>query len=151
MAENKKKEDLEDKRSKLDAELQKNEEDQTVLEELVNIVIEQRKELENQRKEIRQQKEAMEKKFDEIETNVHSVDKETESDRAKAYLGLTEIILDAKNSLRDRKKDNEKLEDNTSELIKKIDVVTNKITDRKRAVENHMKEIREQQQQIEKQ
>ncbi|XP_044198407.1 butyrophilin subfamily 1 member A1-like [Thunnus albacares] len=144
LAENKKKE----KKAKLDEELQKNKEKQTDLEQMVNTVMEQKKELDNQKDQLSLQQEAMEKMCDEIEKNVQSVEKETESDRVRGFIELKEIILEVKKSLRERKYESQKLQQNTDKLMIKTNTVFNTMTNRKRAVEDHMEKIREQQQEI---
>ncbi|XP_067437002.1 butyrophilin subfamily 2 member A2-like, partial [Thunnus thynnus] len=144
LAENKKKE----KKAKLDEELQKNKEEQTDLEQVVNIVMEQKKELENQKDQLSLQQAAMEKMCDEIEKKVQSVEKETESDRVRGFIELRGVIIEVKNTLCQRKYESQKLQQNTDKLVIKTNIVFNTMTDRKRAIEKHMEKIRVQQQEI---
>ncbi|XP_053199188.1 butyrophilin subfamily 1 member A1-like [Scomber japonicus] len=137
-----------EEKAKLDEEFQKNKEEQTDLEQIVNTVNEQRKELEKQRDQLKLDQDEIHKKCDEIEEKLQSVEKRTESDSVQRFFDLKEIIMEAKKSLRQRNVDSGKLVESTQSLLKDAGEMINKMEDRKKAVDNCIEKIRKQQQEI---
>ncbi|KAK2899545.1 butyrophilin subfamily 3 member A2-like [Channa argus] len=126
----KQKKELEEKKAKLNEELQRKEEEEKDMEKVVNTLKHQREELSKLSDQLKCQKEKMEKEKDETDKKVQSVEKE--NDR---YTGLKEIILISKRRLMERKQEHENLQLETSRLVNKTDDVINKMIERKKEVE----------------
>nr|XP_033465359.1 butyrophilin subfamily 3 member A2-like [Epinephelus lanceolatus] len=148
MAERKKMEDLGEKKAKLVEMLQKNEEEEKDLEQVVKTLMEQEEQLKEQRDQTEHQKNHMERNITDIENKLQSVEKMAESDR---YHEMKSIVLTAKNQLKGRKQEDEKLHVETQRLLTKTQSVINRMTDRKKAAENYKETLSEQLEEIEKQ
>ena len=137
-----------EEKAKLDEEFQKNTKEQTDLEQVVNTLVEYRKELQKQKDQLKHQHSETERKWVEFDKKLQSVKEETEIDKVKGFLVLKEIIMELKNCLRQRQAESEKLAQNSSKLMDNRNIVFNIVTERKTTVENNMEKIREQQQEI---
>ncbi|XP_018535837.1 butyrophilin-like protein 9 isoform X1 [Lates calcarifer] len=139
-----------EKKAKLDQELQRREEEERDLDQMTKTVTEQKEELQKLIDELKRQKDEMQRGMDDIEKRAQSVEKETESDRAKGFLRLKEIILDAKRQLQERKQAQEQLLMCSQTLMCKTDVVFKKMTQRKKGVEELKEKIIDQLEETEK-
>ncbi|KAL4007890.1 hypothetical protein ACER0C_001742 [Sarotherodon galilaeus] len=148
-AEEKEKEQLlaENKKSE---ELQRKEEELKDLEELVNILIEQENELKKVKNELKQQRDKVDGDEEDIENKLQSVDKNTESDRAKGYMDLKEIITESKNKLLKKKEANSELQANIENRLLRTQYIYDKMTQRKPEVEKQLAELQKQKDEIKK-
>ncbi|XP_026019175.1 butyrophilin subfamily 1 member A1-like [Astatotilapia calliptera] len=148
-AEEKEKEQLlaENKKSE---ELQQKEEELKDLEELVNILIEQENELKKVKNELKQQRDMVDGEVEDIENKLKSVDKNTESDRAKGYMDLKEIITESKNKLLKKKVANSELQANIENRLLRTQHIHDKMTQRKPEVEKQLAELQKQKDEIKK-
>lgn len=139
MAENKKSE-----------ELQQKEEELKDLEELVNILTEQENELNKLKNELKQQRDVVDGEVEDIENKLQSVNKNTESDRAKGYMDLKEIITERKNKLLEKKAANSKLQANIENRLLRTQHIHDNMTQRKLEVEKQLAELQKQKDEIKK-
>ncbi|XP_005462863.1 butyrophilin subfamily 1 member A1 [Oreochromis niloticus] len=148
-AEEKEKEQLlaENKKSE---ELQQKEEELKDLEELVKILIEQENELKKVKNELKQQRDMVDGEVKDIENKLQSVDKNTESDRAKGYMDLKEIITKSKNKLLKKKAANSELQANIENRLLRTQHIYDKMTQRKPEVEKQLAELQKQKDEIKK-
>lgn len=105
------------------------------------MLTEQRNELQKLIDQLWCQDKDMKREYEDTHKKLQSVEKETESDRAKGYLGLKEIILEARQQLRERKQKHEELQLKTQTLLKKTDLLIYEMTEKKTEVEKHKVEI----------
>lgn len=151
-------EELGKKKEKLKEELQKKEEEKKDVEQLVDSLVKQKKEMMNQKDQIKVQIEKIEELKKENETKVNEVDKEISEkegdktvNKANGYLQLKEIIAETSWSLDERKQEQQTLKCNIDKLMTRTDMEYNTMTDRKKKIEIHMEMINEQLEEINRQ
>ncbi|XP_035530807.1 butyrophilin subfamily 2 member A2-like [Morone saxatilis] len=128
--------DSEEKKTNGDKQLQKKEEEQKDFVLVVQTLKEQMLELEKLKDQLKSQNEDMERQKEESEKKLQSVEKESEQDRAKGYWKLTEIILQDKRTIGQRKTKHDKLLLNTQMLLNRGEGVLQKIKIREPHGEN---------------
>lgn len=143
--------DLDKKKTKLDEDLKKKEEEQKDMTQVIGALKEVTKELETQKEQLTFQTQEAERAAEENEKKMNSVDKEvTEKEgdktvnKAQGYLKLKEIITEANWKLKESKKEHQQLQMNIDKIMKKTYDEINRIIEKKNEVENHMEQIKQQ-------
>ncbi|KAG8005911.1 hypothetical protein GBF38_004971, partial [Nibea albiflora] len=148
MTDSRKMEDLEKMRLKLNEELQKKEEEQKYIVQIIETLKELAKGLEEQKEKLTAEISATENQVEENERKLKLVDEEgTEKKGDKTVKGntkLREIIMETKWRLNERKKEHQQLQINTEKLMKRTMDDVKRIEERKNKVENDMQQIRKQ-------
>ncbi|XP_062301296.1 uncharacterized protein LOC134006224 [Scomber scombrus] len=142
---------IEDLELKLNKELQQKEEEKKNVEQLIDALVEQKKELVSQKEQITVQMEKTEELYKENNTKVNAVDEEISGkegdkteNKATGYLKLKEIISGTNWNLDERRQEQQLLIFNTDKIMGRTDVEFKRMTDKKKQVENNMKEINKQ-------
>ncbi|CAK6979241.1 butyrophilin subfamily 2 member A2-like [Scomber scombrus] len=142
---------IEDLELKLNKELQQKEEEKKNVEQLIDALVEQKKELVSQKEQITVQMEKTEELYKENNTKVNAVDEEISGkegdkteNKATGYLKLKEIISETNWNLDERREEQQVLIFNTDKIMGRTDVELKRMTDKKKQVENNMKEINKQ-------
>ena len=152
LAERRKMEDLEKEKVKLEGGLQEKDEEQKDLEEVIQMLTEQRKELENQRDQVQHQRDDMMKNMEDIMNKMKSVEKMAEKNQAQSqeYCDMKSITLTAKGHLLKRRQEAEQLHHTERTLLNKTSCLLKTMTDRKQEVEKQREKIREQLEEIQR-
>ncbi|XP_053199180.1 uncharacterized protein LOC128383609 [Scomber japonicus] len=147
LTESKKTEDLQ---LKLNKQLQKKEEEKNDLEKLIDELMKQKDELRSQKEQIIVNMEKTDEMDKENKKKIDVVDKEIidkegdkTANKAQGYLKLKELISQVNYIQDKRKHEQDNLIMNTNEQ-RNIDIIFNRMTDKKKQVENNIEEINEQ-------
>ncbi|XP_074479944.1 butyrophilin subfamily 3 member A2-like isoform X2 [Sebastes fasciatus] len=139
--------------SELMKELEKQrEEEQKDMTKVIGTLSELTKELEEQREKLTDQMQKSERLVEENEKKVQSVEEEGDrtANRAQGYFKLKEILTETNWNLEERKKEQQLLHANTDILMKKTMDDFNRITEKKKKVENDMEQIKKQLEEIQR-
>ncbi|XP_044039959.1 butyrophilin subfamily 3 member A2-like isoform X5 [Siniperca chuatsi] len=143
---------------RLNEELQKTEEEQKDMMQVIEALKGLTREMEKQKEKLTVQAEAAKrlaeentKKLDSVEKEVSEKEGDKTAIKAQGYLKLREIITQTSWNLEERKTEHQQLQFNTDKLMKKTYDNINRITERKNKVENHMEQIKKQMEEIERQ
>ncbi|XP_037615039.1 butyrophilin subfamily 2 member A1-like [Sebastes umbrosus] len=137
---------------KMEEELEKKEEEQKDMTQVIGPLSELMKELEKQKEKLTDQMQKSERLVEENEKKVQSVEEEGDrtANRAQGYFKLKEILTENNWNLNERKKEQQLLQMNTEKLKKKTMDEVNRITEKKKKVENDMEQMKKQLEEIQR-
>ncbi|XP_047242652.1 butyrophilin subfamily 3 member A3-like [Girardinichthys multiradiatus] len=152
------KQNLAQKKSKLEEEIQNINEDQRSIDQQIEAFTKMSEELKEQKKQLTHQKdeakeisEANERKLKAVDAEVRNQTGDMEEKKAQGYLNLKQVITESNGRLVERKKGNQHVELMTEKLMSRTREEVDKLKKRKQEIENHVMEIQKQLKEVETQ